>query len=589
MRLVSMKWIRRGLVLFGVVLVLAGLAYLGRFEAARWYFELPPYSHDAGPIRSVMLPMRDGVRLHTRISVPEGEGPWPTVLVRNPYDVGGSFAFICGIFVRNGYACVHQDVRGRMASEGEWVPMKNERKDGLDTLAWLVEQDFVDGNVALYGMSYLASVQWAVADALPPEVKTMIPMVYGTDGYAVQYEGGLFKHEVITAWAALMPKDSLRFDNGEAYHAATRHRPAREADEAELGVRLDWYRAWIDSDTRSDWFWNLEEVRFARQQPERTKVPVLAIGGWFDVFFEAQLRDFERLPRRDESRFVIGPWHHLQRSDVELPKDGGLALQWAETLDWLDHHLRGAPYPREKGVVVTYAMGEGEWHTRPDFPPRTSPATLHLADLEASRSCALGRLSATAGEGGEVTYTYDPDDPVPSQGGSALLAFAFGTFDGVQPGPVEQDDRCGRQDVLLFRSEPMTDSLHLAGAPKVDLRVRSTAPDTAFTVKLMEERADGTRVLVRDGARTLALRESDVRRVPYTPGTAVDLSIELWPIEWVVPAGSRLVLEVSSSNFPALAAHTNRFGPWAAQTGADVAENTVLSGRVRLPELQPAE
>lgn len=583
---VPQRWLRRlGLVL-GFVLLLAGAGFLLRFQAARLYLELPEYTHDAGDSWTQMVAMRDGVRLFTRVQLPAGAGPWPAVLVRNPYDVAGSFRFVCGIFVRNGYACVHQDVRGRMHSEGEWVPMVNERNDGLDTLDWLVAQDFLDGNVALYGMSYLASVQWAVADALPPEVKTIIPMVYGTDGYLAQYEGGLFKHEVITAWAALMPDDDMHFDNGPAYHEATKHRPATDNDTRFFGRRLDWYQTWIAADTRGAPFWNLDEVRFMRQQPKRTRVPVLAIGGWFDVFFGPQLTDFEALPRRSESRFVIGPWHHLQRSDVDLPEDTGLAGQWGEVIEWLAHHLRGAPYSRRKGVIVTYAMGEGEWKVRPEFPPPEAKVqSLFLDGLERSVGCEGGRLGDAAGPG-EVAYRYDPEDPVPSKGGAALLAFAFGTFGGVEPGPVAQDGNCARRDVLSFRSDAMQEDLHIAGAVRARLKVSSDAPDTAFTVKLYEAQPDGSLVSIRDGARTLALRDSDAARVVYRPGEVVDLDIELWPIEWVVPAGRRLVLEVSSSNFPALDAHSNRFGPWAQQTGSDVATNRVHAGsRLELPTL----
>ena len=321
-----------------------------------------------------------------------------------------------------------------------------------------------------------------------------------------------------------------------------------------------------------------------RMQPTRVKVPVLALGGWFDVFLGPQLGDLARLATRDQSRVVIGPWHHLQFSDQSLPNDIGMGGQWREILDWLDHHLRGRPYSRPVGVMVTYAMQEGAWHTRPDFPPPTSPTQLHLDALAASASCPGGALTARAPTvTATIAYRYDPDDPVPAQGGGALLAFAFGTFDGVRPGAVAQDSRCGRQDVLTFRSQPLQDSLHIAGPIVVDLRVSSDAPDTAFTAKLIQEHPAGERVNIRDGAITLALGGGEDARRPYAPGTVVSVQVRMWPIEWQVPRGARLVLEVSSSNFPALHAHPNRFGPWAEQDGADVAINRVHGGALTLP------
>ncbi|MCA9550071.1 MAG: CocE/NonD family hydrolase [Myxococcales bacterium] len=577
------RWLRRLAVVVALGAALLALVYAFRHRVVGEVLDFPEFTHEEGEHRAFMLPMADGVELYTQVFLPQGEGPWPVVLVRSPYDVADSFATLCGLFVRYGYGCVYQDVRGRMRSQGEWVPMYNERADGITTLDWLVKQDFMNGNIALFGMSYLASVQWAVADVLPPEVKTMVPMVYGMDGYGAQYEGGLFKHEVITAWAALMPDRDMHLGNGAAYHAATRYRPAKDVDEKFFGVRLPWYETWIEADTRGAAFWNREDVRFMRLQPARTRVPVLILGGWFDVFLGPQLKDVARLATRAESRVLIGPWHHLQFSDSAQPNDIGLGGEWREVLEWLDHHLKGRPYARETGVIVTYAMGAGTWHTRPDFPPPTQPARWSLDALEASLGCPGGRLVTGPVPTATVAYRYDPDDPVPSQGGGALLAFAFGTFDGVRPGAVAQDERCDRQDVLTFRTEPVQQSLHIAGPVQVELTVSSSAPDTAFTAKLIQEGPDGSRVNIRDGAITLAMRGGEDRRRPYTPGDRVEVRIETWPIEWVVPPGARLVLEVSSSNFPALHAHPNRYGPWAEQDGADVATNRVHGGSLILP------
>ena len=94
--------------------------------------------------------MRDGVRLMTRTHLPAGDGPWPTILIRNPYDAGGFIENMCEIFTRFGYGCVYQQARGQMDSEGEWEPLLNEHNDGLDTLAWLTAQPWQDGNLAMY-------------------------------------------------------------------------------------------------------------------------------------------------------------------------------------------------------------------------------------------------------------------------------------------------------------------------------------------------------------------------------------------------------------------------------------------------------
>ena len=567
-----------------------GAGYFVRHELFRWGLNLPAYTYEIGSHRRFMLPMRDGVELQTQVFVPDGPASHPTVLIRNPYNFANVFGFVCEVFVRYGYACVHQDVRGRMGSKGEWSPLVNERNDGIDTLNWLVEQPFQDGNIALYGMSYLAAVQWSVADALPPQVKTLIPMVFATDPYPIHYSGGMYRLEIFTAWAALMPDDSMRFDHGGEYAEAIRHRPHIEVDELYFGRRLPWYRGWVQGPNRKDAIWQSEDLTNFQLQPEITQLPVLMVGGWYDFFLLGQLDDFRRLGSRANSRLVIGPWHHLQRSEESQAGDIGLGGQWAQVLNWLDHHLRGAPLEGPVGVVQTYVYGEGRWRTRTAFPPPvTRTNRFFLSDLPKSIDCGRARLSATATSttGPSVSYRYDPDDPVPGQGGANVLAFAFRTFRAVSPGPRQVTGTCERADVLSFSTEPLAHPLRLVGAPKVHLRVASDAPDTAFTAKLIEVRPDGTAIHVRDGIRSLAYREGagDGPPVRYQPWTPVDLEITLWPIEWTFKTGSRVRLDVSSSNFPVYHAHPNRFGPWFEQTGADIAVNTVYGGSwVELPE-----
>ena len=555
--------------------------FIWRHELFRQSLELPPFTHAAADTLHFQVAMRDGIRLQTQVYLPSGDGPHPTVLIRNPYNFGNVFGFLCGVFVRYGYACVHQDVRGRMGSEGEWAPVVNERRDGLDTLAWLTQQPFQDGNIAMYGMSYLAAVQWSVADAMPPQVKTLIPMVFGTDAYGTHYSAGMYRLEIFTAWASMMPGDDMRFDHGEEYAAAVRHRPHVEVDEKFFGRRLPWYRAWISSPNRTDDVWQDPELLAFQAAPERTEVPVLMLGGWYDIFLPAQLDDFRRLRSRSRSRLVIGPWHHLQRADSPPPGDFGLGGQWRHVFAWLDHHLRGAPLDGPVGVVQTYVYGEGCWRTRADFPPTPDrQRTFFFSDLAKSPQCAGGRLTETSSRAESVSYRYDPADPVPANGGSSMLAFAFRTYQAVQPGPRNVDGVCARPDVLTFQSEPLQADLAMIGSPVVRLRASSDAPDTAFTAKLIEVGPDGNAIHVRDGIRSLAYRGEHREGPPanYQPGDVVDVEIALWPIEWTFSAGSRIRIDVSSSNFPVYHAHPNRAGLWSAQTGADVSVNTVHGG-----------
>jgi putative CocE/NonD family hydrolase len=585
-RTLPRRILRISLYTLAALVLLGGTAYLFRHELLRQIQGLPPFTHSAGEERLDMLRMRDGVRLATTVYQPRGEGPWPAILIRNPYmrfDI--MVRSWCGRLVRYGYACVYQDVRGQGASEGEWEPLVNEGSDGEDTLRWLAAQQFQDGNIAMIGPSYLAAVQWAAAADLPPEVKTFVPSVTALNLHDIVYQDGMFRHETFTAWAAMMRQRGLpRSDAGQSYQQAIRHRPHLEIDERFYGMRLPWYRQWVTSPSPSAPLWQTADSRRLLETPERLKVPILMIGGWYDVFLGPQMRDWHRLATRAQSRYLVGPWTHVGQGGpaLDTPDAGGGLLQWPVLLDWIGHHLKGEPLENGPGVA-TYVMRENRWVTRPAWPPPTRRLRLHLRGAGQASSCDGGRLDEAAPtEREEASYSYDPDDPVPTRGGAGMLAFILPGFDGAPPATVWQEGLCERSDVLSFVSDPLEAPLHLAGAVQVALTVASDAPDTAFTARLVEVLPDGRAVNIRDGITSLAYRNGAKAPLSYTPRQEVGIAIPFWPIEWKVPAGSRLRLDVSSSDFPKYHAHTNRAGIWSEQVDAAKAEQRLLVG----PELQ---
>lgn len=570
------------LVAFVVLVVLLGGGLWKRHEVFRRAARLPEFTAPASVDTVVDVPMRDGVTLHTELYLPEGVQRAPTVLVRNPYEMLKPVEKLqCQTLARYGYACVLQDVRGQMDSGGEWHPIIHEHDDGLDTLAWLVKQPFVDGNIAMRGPSYLTCTQWAIADALPPEVKTLVPSVFGTDLRKVFYERGLFRHDILTAWATLMPTRGMRHFSGNDYLEAARHRPPLEADEKYMGLQVGWYRDAMKASNPSDPYWQTEQMQAFRAMPEKTKVPMLFVGAFFDPFFMAQLDTWERLATRDQSVFVLGPWNHLglTSGDVDFAAAPGRLDQWPVMLEWFEHTLKGKPLTTLKpGTVQTFAVGDPGYVTHARWPERVTATTLHLGEGSAANSCDGGTLSLTPTATSDVSYVFDPANPVPTRGGAALLSFAFFRTLGITPGPLEQGDSCARDDVLTFRAEPTSQAQRLSGAAHLELTVRSTAPDTAFVARLIAEQ-DGKALLVREDAATLAWPTTDTTSPVVTPpGTEQKLVIDFWPIEWVLPAGGRWRVDVTSSSFPALHVHSNRAGPWETQTGADVATQTLLLG-----------
>ena len=147
------------------------------------------------------VPMRDGVSLSADLYLPsDGDGPWPTLLARTPYD--NNLLLEQGLFwAQHGYAFVAQDVRGRYDSEGDFVPWVNETEDAYDTLDWLGRQSWCDGNVGMTGGSYLGQVQWQAAFTDHPLLKTIVPRVIGSNLHeSSHYQGGAFGLGVNAIW-----------------------------------------------------------------------------------------------------------------------------------------------------------------------------------------------------------------------------------------------------------------------------------------------------------------------------------------------------------------------------------------------------
>jgi putative CocE/NonD family hydrolase len=549
---------------------------------------MPEREANTGPRTHFDVAMPDGVRLDTHVLLPDGDGPFPAVLIRVPYPMGPVINTRCAVLNRHGYACVWQSVRGRNKSEGDWLPFEHEPSDGLATIRWLASQRWVDGNIALMGESYLGAVQWAVTEDLPPEVKTMVPMMIGTDLYETAYEGGLFRHELGTAWMSLMPGERFRFVGGaRGYHRALRHRPRLEMDVVSSGEELPWFRAWLAADTPDAPFWSRDVVKRGLRAPARTTIPVLMMAGWADVFIGPQLTTWSELATQSDSTLVIGPWNHLggvatdvKQADVDAGH-GHNYLQWPRIIDWFDHHLKGEPLRFEAGKVVSYPINGDGWVTHDSWPPPTAARSWPLGPGGDPASCT-GQLTQGAGE---VTWTYDPSDPTPALGGAGLLAGVLFGWHGVEPGFQDQGRLCERRDDLLgFLSEPLPDPMHVAGPLRATLRFATDAEDTGLNVRFLEERANGDRIMVRGSIVRLSHRDG-VGTATYTPGDVVTVELETWPVDYVFEAGSRLLVQVASASFPQYEAPPNVAGPWATVTETRVAQQRlVLEGSsVELP------
>ena len=518
----------------------------------------------AGEKKEVMLPMRDGVKLRTVFQFPEMKGAqsYPTILMRSCYPFMEVILEQQAIeYSKRGFLFICQWCRGTGGSEGEWVPNVNERNDGLDTLEYLQQQDYV-GNIGYLGDSYLALTGWCMADAVPPKVKTMYLGVYGCDRHTSAYKDGLFRQDILTAWAM----GNAGTEVEAPYLESCAYRPQVEVDEKLWGVRLDWYRDWITHPDREDPYWQEGFWGMLGQIPSKVQIPLFIRDGWYDHHLGSAIVTYERLSEEAKAHSVlqIGPWNHNF-----MPAVTGQPLEHLKTeeidtaLDWFTRILKNGELPEK--AAYTYVIGADEWKKWDTFPVQETKDQSWMLQKD-------GGLAEAAGQDDVLSFVYDPEHPVISHGAESL----FQTQEDV--GSLLQPEPGSRDDVLSFVSEPLTEAMEIEGKIRAHLFVSSDAEDTAFSAKLMEVFENGETVNIRGSITTLAYRNGADRRGTYTPGEVVEINIEMWDVAWKLRKGSRLRLDISSSDFPQYSVHSNYPGIWSEQWETKKAKQSVYMG-----------
>jgi putative CocE/NonD family hydrolase len=558
--------------------------------------------------KDVMVAMRDGVELATDAWIP-AVTPAPVLLVRLPYgkDLPQLLAYglVPNVFalVEAGYAVVYQDCRGTFRSGGEFVPMLNEPADGADTVAWLLDQPWCDGNIGSYGPSYLGFVQWASVSAGAP-VKAIAPAVTTTDYYTAPWysEGGATSWHTVQSWTTQMAMiETLRQLGrgggdpqllGELLAMMADPQPHLEAlpptQQPAVEKVWPWWSELLSHPARDAWWQGLSVL----DRAEQVTVPALHIGGWFDIFVANTARSFTELraragtqQAREGQRLIIGPWDHLNATGIYPDRRFGLTAD-AITQDLTGEHVRFFDrWLRDRSGVLDgsapvkiFVMGIDQWREEQDWPlPGTSyvPYYLHSSG-RANSAAGDGELSTQAPEHAAAdTFLYDPQRPVPTLGGRVMLPSTANAA-----GPVDQRPAEARDDVLCFTSPVLTEPLEVTGHVSLTLYVTSSARDTDFTGKLVDVFPDGRAIFLTDGIIRARYRKSLAEPEPLTPGEPCQLRLDLSVTSNVFLPGHRIRLEVSSSNFPRFDRNTNTGGIIGSEPAdqATVAVNRVLHG-----------
>ena len=529
-------------------------------------------SHRVSVDRDVPVATRDGVDLATDVYLPEGEGPFPTLLTR----VRGSrsAAFIVGVLllnpleaVRRGYAVVVQEVRGRSGSGAAWHPFVHEVADGEDCLDWVAAQPWCDGRVGVYGTAYSASTALYVTGLGRDEVRACAVLGTGADlhdGWV--YTSGAFELGWNVYWAYMTLAESIarldvpareRAELAADYADAIRRAPAVAArlpisDHPLLERGGDHqFREWLEHPDYDD-YWRAVD---ALADPSRLRAPMLSIVGWWDNFLKSHFDLYRGLAGHAPHRLVCGPWEHTnyvspfstsRTGAVELGPDAacGVALSTPLVLDWMDRWLLGRDVGAAGGVRY-WQHGGNVWRETAEWPPPHAEQRWHLR--------AGGALTTDApGDEQPDGFRYDPLDPVPTVGGKTLMPTI------ATAGIEDQSAVAARDDVLVYETPPLAEPVELHGPVRVELWASSSAVDTDFTAKLVDVAPDGFAANLADGIVRARHRDSPrTRSAPLEPGVPTRFTLDLWDLAHTFLPGHRLRLEVSSSNFPRFDRNTN--------------------------------
>ncbi len=535
--------------------------------------------------REVLVPMRDGRRLFTAIYTPvEARGPLPILLERTPYGVGPygpeGYPDVLGpseLFDQEGFIFVHQDVRGRMMSEGTFVdltpcldgaPGIDEATDTWDTVAWLLDHvEGHNGRVGQWGISYPAFyAAAALAQAHPAmvAVSPQAPIADWFEGDDFHRNGALWLPHLfnfIVNFGRPRPGPTTRWPEpfqhgtGDGYGFFLAMGPLPQADAKYLKGGIPFWEEVMAHGTR-DAYWKARDLR---PHLRNVRPAVLVVGGWFDaenLFGSLQVdRALERQSPATDHRLVMGPWIHGgwartpgdRLGDIPFGSATSRHFQARIELPFFLHHLKGAPDPALPRATV-FQTGTNRWLAFDRWPPaEVRPTALWFQPG--------GRLGfAAPAEAGTVAWRSDPAHPVPYYNGITLgMAADYMTAD--------QRFAARRPDVAVWCTAPLERDLALAGPLRAELFVSTTGTDADWVVKVIDVWPDdagrpagrnlgGYQQLLRGEVMRGKFRNSLERPEPFRPGKPTEVAFALNDVCHTFRKGHRIMVQVQGSWFP---------------------------------------
>jgi putative CocE/NonD family hydrolase len=548
---------------------------------------VPAQDPDAGvEFRDVMIPMRDGVRLHAVLRIPNGpRADLPILILRTPYGAAGRergdrFATPFSELAADGYIFAFQDIRGRHRSEGQFVMNRplhdpadpkgvDESTDTYDTIDWLVKNIAGNnGRVGVLGISYPGWLA-AMAGIDPhPALKAISPQAPMTDtwmgddffhqgafrlSYGLEYTWWMEE----TADGQTAPR-ATRYDTYDWYLAY----PTLDALAAATGAeRFPTWRNFV-AHPAYDAFWKRQALTSYLTQ---LKVPTLTVGGWWDqedLFGPiATYAALERLDTAGTNYVVMGPWSHGQWAGPVGDRLGNVtfgantAAEFRARIQapWFAYWLKGQGDGKFAEAVL-FDAGANAWRTFDAWPPRGATARKLYVH-------AGGRLAFTppADTAGFDAYVSDPAHPVPYRPRPIELTYEPRGSRWEQWMTEDQRFVHNRPDVLSWQTEPLAEDVVLAGNVVARLFASTSGGDADWAVKLIDVYPDsiadrpgmgGYQLMVAGDILRGRYRRSFERPEPVRPEAVEAYTVDLHQQLYRFKRGHRIMVQVQSTWFP---------------------------------------
>ncbi len=546
------------------------------------------------------IPMRDGVKLFTAVYTPNDRSKtYPFLMTRTPYGVGpyGQDRYRDSLgpneLEKEGMIFVFQDVRGRYMSEGEFVHMRpqnpakqsnqdiDESTDTYDTIEWLLNHvGNHNGKVGQWGISYPGFYSSAGAIDSHPALKAVSPQAPIADwfwddfhfhgAFALSPAFGFFSVNGIEHKERIQetPEPIVKIESSDMYQFYLDIGPLKNVNGKYFKGEIDFWNQFEEHPNYDD-FW---KARNLLPHLKNIHAAVLVVGGWFDTEdFYGPLKTYEAIERQNpgtSNRLVIGPWFHggwtgegRALGDLDFGFKTGVYYVENVFVKFMKHYLKDGEGEPDLPEAFLFETGANRWRAFGAWPP----ADRETRNLYLQSQGSLSFEKSAGPDSGFDAYISDPAKPVPHSG--KIFSYWTRRYRAQEFFGEDQRFAASRPDVLVYKTEPLTEDITFAGPLRANLFVSTSGTDSDWVVKLIDvippddPEKGGQQSLVRAQVFRGRYRNSYEFPEPFQPGEITAISFEIPDVLHTFLSGHRIMVQVQSTWFPFIDRNPQKYVP----------------------------